>query len=173
MAKGMLANIGIPLIGATIELGWFAFIPVSLLEAVIAKVLLRWPFFFAVRWVTLANLFTMLLGIPLTWFVVVLLSFVTGWGSSNDGSIGGVLSNPTWLGPSYEHHEAWAIPLGLIVLCVPFFLMSWWLEYMFLRTFVVKGDRDARVPLRSFAWKANFLSYAFLVAFLIGVMIWP
>ncbi len=173
MDTSMLANIGIPLIGAAVFLGWFTIIPVALMEAVVAKVLLRWPFVFAVQWVTLANLFTMLLGIPFTWFVIVLLSAITGGGDWGDGSIGGVLRNPGWLGPGYERDLAWAVPLGLIVLCVPFFLMSWWLEFLFLLAFAAKGNKDARIPIQNFAWKANCVSYAVLMAFLIGTMIWP
>ncbi len=170
---GMLADIGIPLIGFTICLGWFTVIPVSLVETVIAMRVLRWPFLFAVQWVTVANLFTMLLGIPLTWFVVTLLTAFTGGGGWGHGSIDGVLKSRGWLGPGYVGDMAWAVPLGLIVLCVPFFLMSWWLEYVFLCAFVARGNRDARISLRDYAWKANFASYVLLVALLIGAMIWP
>jgi hypothetical protein len=83
----ILANVGIPLIGAAISLGWLTVIPVAILEAVIAKVLLRWHFACAVKWVTLANLLTMLLGIPVTWFLAVLFSAFTGgggWGGRFD-----------------------------------------------------------------------------------------
>lgn len=169
----MLANLGIPLIGAAISLGWFTVIPVAILETVLARNLLRWHFLFALWWVTLANLFTMLLGIPLTWLLVVLLSAITGGGSRGDGSIADFLRSPAWLGPGYEHDLAWAAPLGLIVLCVPFFLMSWWLEYLFLRNFAADGTKDGRTLLWNFAWKANLLSYSFLVVLLIGVMVWP
>jgi len=169
----MFANIGIPLIGPAIALGWFTVIPVMLLETVIAMRLLRWRLPFALKWVSAANLFTMLLGIPVTWFVLVFASQFTGGGGWGDGSVAGVLRGPAWLGPGYAGDLAWAVPLGLILLCVPFFLMSWWLEYAFLYGFTAKGDKDAKIRIRRFAWKANFASYSLLVVLLIVVMIWP
>ena len=176
MANTLLANAGIPLVGATVCLGWFTIIPVSLMEAVIARVLLKWPMRFALRWVTIANLLTMLIGIPVTWFLAALATAVTtGGGGWGDGSIIGVLKSPAWLGPGYIGDLAWAAPLGLILLCVPFFLMSWWIEYVFLRAFAVKGlTADSKqCSLFSFVWKANLASYTFLVVLLICVMMWP
>jgi hypothetical protein len=166
----LFADTGIPLIGGTIFLGWFALIPVALIEAIMAVWMLRWRFPFAAKWVFLANAFSMLLGIPITWFLVTLLQMCTGGGGWGDGSVVGVLRGPAWLGPGYIPDLRWAIPLGLIILCVPFFFMSWWLEYVFLYAFAGKLDKDAKTPIRRYAWKANLASYSLLVALLIVAM---
>jgi hypothetical protein len=163
----LFADAGIPLLGGAIFLGWFAIIPVVFIETVIAVWMLRWRFLFALRWVFLANALTMLLGIPATWFLCVLTELATGGGGWGDGSIVGVFRSPAWLGPGYVPEMRWAVPLGLIVLCVPFFLMSWWIEYAFLYAVAAKLDKDARIPIRRYAWKANLASYAFLVGLLI------
>jgi hypothetical protein len=166
----LFADAGIPLIGPAIFFGWFAFIPVALIEAVIAVWMLRWRFPFAAKWAFLANAFSMLLGIPIAWFLVVLVQAFAGGGGWGDGSIIGVVRGPAWFGPGYLHDLRWAVPLGLIVLCVPFFFMSWWVEYAFLYAFVGKFDKDAKTPIWRYAWKANLASYALLVALLIVAM---
>ena len=90
-----------------------------------------------------------------------------GWGN---GSILGVLRGPAWLGPGYIRDLSRAVPLSLILLCVPFFFMSWWIEYQFLYQFAAKFDKDKRISIRAYAWKANLASYALLVIFLIAAM---
>jgi len=165
------ANAGIPLLGFTIVLGWLTIIPVVLIEATIAMQMLRWKFFFALGWVFLANAISMILGMPIVWFLTVLVQMFigdTGWG---DGSIIGVLKGPAWLGPGYIDHLGWAASLGTILLCVPFYFMSWWVEYSFLYACAIRKDADAKPTLWSFAWKANFASYTLLVLLLV-LTIW-
>lgn len=72
----IFANAGIPLLGPVIALGRFSIIPVVFLEASIAVVLLRWRFTFALKYVSLANALTMLLGMPVAWFLTHILSGV-------------------------------------------------------------------------------------------------
>jgi hypothetical protein len=166
----LFADIGIPMIGAVIALGWLTIIPVIIVETIVAMWLLRWRTGFALRHVSLANTVSMLLGFPLMWFLSVLVSILigeTGWG---DGSIIGVLRGPAWLGPGYIPDLGWAVPFALIVLCVPFFLMSWWIEYLVLFRIAAEGKQEERVAIRTYAWKANLASYALLVLFLIAAM---
>jgi hypothetical protein len=168
----MFADAGIPLIGPVICLGWFTIVPVVAIETIIAVWLLRWRFTFALRWVASANVLTMLLGFPVTWFLCAVASTLTGGGGWGDGSIIGVLKGPAWLGPAYIKDLSWAAPLALIVLCVPFFLMSWWIEYLLLFNLAVNRDKDQRASIRNYAWKANLASYALLVALLVGTMLY-
>lgn len=166
----MFANIGIPLIGAVIVLGWFTILPVVIIETLMAVWLLHWQFFYALRMISLANAFTMLLGFPVVWFLCVVGSILTGGTGWGDGSITGILRVPAWLGPGYIPDLAWAGPFALILLCVPFFIMSWWLEYIFLYNFATNREKDQRISIRTYSWKANLASYALLVIFLIGMM---
>ncbi len=168
----IFADAGIPLIGPAICLGWFALIPVVIVETLVAVWMLRWRFLFALRWVFGANALSMLLGIPVTWFLAVLVQIFTGGGGWGDGSIVGVLRGPAWLGPGYIRDLGWAAPLGLIVLCVPLFFMSWWVEYAFLYACATNQETEAKALIRRYAWKANLASYALLVALLIVAMVW-
>jgi hypothetical protein len=166
----MFADAGIPLLGPVICLGWFSIVPVVAIETLIAVWLLRWRFVFALRWVASANALTMLLGFPIIWFLCVVTSLITRGGGWGDGSIIGVLKGPAWLGPGYVEHLSWAGPFALIVLCVPFFLVSWYVEYVFLFNLAVNRDEVQRGAIRKYAWKANLASYAMLVALLLGAM---
>ncbi len=170
MGIPLFADTGIPLIGFAVFIGWFTIIPVAIVEAMIAMRMLRWRFRFAMWWVFLANACSMLLGIPIAWFVVAVASVFVGGGGWGDGTMVGVLKSPAWLGPGYYHDLGWAVPLALIVLCVPFFFMSWWIEYLFLYSFAARRDANARIAIRTYAWKANFASYTLLVIFLLGVI---
>lgn len=167
----IFANAGIPLIGPVIALGWFSIVPVVILESILALFFLRWRFIFALKWVSLANALTMLLGIPVTWFLTWILTtillVITGGDGWGDGSVVGVLRSPAWFGPGYVEHLHWAVPLGLIVLCVPCFLMSWWIEFAFLRLVVPDSVRDPEHSLWAYAWKANFASYSLLITLLL------
>jgi hypothetical protein len=163
----LLADAGIPLIGPAVVLGWFAIIPVVLSETVLAKVLLRWRLVDALRWVSLANGVSTLLGIPIAWFLAVVMSALTGGGGWGDGSVIGVLRSPAWLGPGYIKDLGWAIPLALIVLCVPCFFISWWVEFAVLRRVVPDSARDPGRSLWAYAWKANVASYCLLVSLLL------
>jgi hypothetical protein len=163
----IFANIGIPLLGPVIAFGWFSIVPVVLLEAIIAVVLLRWRFVFALKWVSAANGLTMLLGMPVAWLVTALLSTGTGEDGWGDGSIMGVLRHPAWLGPGYLDDIGWAVPLGMIFLCVPFFFMSWWIEFAFLRLVAGAADGNTQCSLWVYTWNANLASYTLLVILLL------
>lgn len=166
----VFANAGIPLIGALIALGWLTIVPVVLLEALIAKILLRWSFRCALKWVTLANGLTTLLGIPVVWFLTAIVSGLTGGMGWGDGSIAGVLRSPAWFGPGYTRDLGWAMPLALAVLQVPCFLMSWWVEFAFLRRVAPDPGPDSRHSLWEYAWKANFASYSLLAILLLWLL---
>lgn len=163
----IIANAGIPLIGAVIALGWLTIVPVVLIEAFIAKILLRWRFPFALKCVSLANALSMLLGIPVVWFLTAVLSAVTSGGGWGDGSIIGVIRSPAWLGPGYIPDLQWAVSLAFIVLLVPCFLMSSWVEFAVLRCIVPGPDRDQPHSLWEYAWKANFATYCLLTIVLL------
>jgi hypothetical protein len=167
----MFADIGIPLIGPVIVLGWFTIVPVVIIETLVAVWMLRWRVGFALRSVALANALSMLLGFPLMWFLCVLASLLTGGGGWGDGSMLDIVKGPAWLGPGYIEDLGWAVPFALILLCVPFFFMSWWIEYLCLFNFSVKRDEEQRISIRAYAWKANLASYALLVVFLIAAMV--
>jgi hypothetical protein len=120
----MLADTGIPMIGAVIFLGWFMIIPVVVVETLIAMKMLRWRLGYALGRVAGANVPSMLLGFPIAWFVWCFVPLLTGGRGWGDGSILGILQSPAWFGPGYAPHLRWAMPLALITLCVPFFFLS-------------------------------------------------
>ena len=173
----ILANVGLPMLGVAF-LGWFWLVPVAFIETVLAVVFLRWSLGFAAKWVSLANLLTTVIGIPVTWGLVLMLSIFTsciasvfsplfevlGWG---DAPVLGVVMSPAWLTPNYMKDLNWAIPLAMIVLCVPFYFMSFWFEYVFLYVKATRRDQAKQQALLDFCWKSNLVTYALIVLVII------
>jgi hypothetical protein len=166
----MFADIGIPLIGPVIALGWFTIVPVVAIETIVAIWMLRWRAIFALRFVSLANAVSMLLGFPVMWCVCVLASLLTGGGGWGNGSIGDIVKGPAWLSPAFVTELRWAVPFALVLLCVPFFFMSWWVEYLVLFNYAVGRDQQQKMAIRRYACWANVASYALLILFLIATM---
>lgn len=162
----LLANAGIPLIGPVIALGWLTIVPVVIIEAFVAMRLLGWHFLYAMKWLSLANALSMLLGVPFVWFLAAVVSTLTGQMVWGDGSILGVIRSPAWFGPGYAAELRWAIPLALILLLIPCFLMSCWAEFLLLRLALPSQEQPGSL-LWSFAWRSNFASYTFLVLLLL------
>ncbi len=166
----VLANVGVPLISVLEAFGWLTIIPVVIVEALVAKVLLRWTLVVALKWVSLANLASTLLGIPIAWFFALVVSVLTGGGDWGDGSILGVVRSPAWFGPGYIPDLSWAIPLALSVLLVPCYVMSCLVEFAFLRRAGRELGAGNTHSLWEYAWKANLVSYLSLAVVLLLIL---
>ncbi len=72
-------------------------------------------------------------------------------------AVGFIFSAP-WLPPVHgELH--WMVPAATLLLLIPAFIMSWFIEYRFLRRWL----KDVvELELRETVWNANLLSYALL-----------
>lgn len=77
----------------------------------------------------------------------------------------GVTVQAAWLLP-YESQLYWMIPAAYVILMIPFFFVSYWIElqvnYGFIKS---KIDLD---DLKKIVCNANLRSYAFLMLFPIG-----
>lgn len=158
------ANAGVPMLGIALPGFGLMLLPIIALETgVIARSLRMAPR--AVVWpVALSNLASTLLGIPLTWALLVLLQMVTGGGGAiGMGTIAGRIIAVTWQAPwmmPYESDLYWMIPTALLVLLVPFFFASWFMEYGVSRLML---RASAGKPLFRAVRTANIASYAMLV----------
>lgn len=163
MTAILLADIGIPMISLILPTAWLALIPVILIEAFIGKRVTQMPFRRSFYGATVANLFSSLLGIPLTW---LLLAIIEGQYFSEAKGINTVprmiyavtIQSP-WLIP-YESELPWMVPIAAVVLCIPLWLMSVVTEYAIVRTLFRSMERSL---LWQWMWKANAASYLFLV----------
>jgi len=159
------ANAGVPMIGVVYPGMGILLIPVIVVEVGVLRRRLETPLRRTVAMVTISNLVSTVLGVPLTWAVLLMMQAVTGGGGANGPSfdtLAGKVLAVTWQAPwmmPYESDVYWMIPVAALVLLVPFFFASWLIEFLVSRLFLRDFDKTA---LRRSVMVANLVSYALL-----------
>jgi len=128
------ANVGVPMLAVAWPVSWVAFIPICILEAVMAKRMLKLTVYQAAKVSVLANLVSTLVGIPLAW----LIAGVAGYASFYL-SIAMLPKSVEWLSAPFRilAYSAWMPPISSapwlvmvagVVLCMPFYIASVMIE---------------------------------------------
>ncbi len=165
------ADAGVPMLAIVWPSSWFLLLAIIPIEAAVAVRVLKTGWKKNLIMVSVANLASTILGIPVTWFLLVVCQMLAGgggaYGLGTDQSrmIAVTLQSP-WLIP-YDTDLPWMIPTAAAVLCVPFFFMSVFVEEMSARRFVPK---ESHPLLRRWSWIANSLSYGCIVLGLLGLL---
>jgi len=147
-----------------------ALIPIILIESFFLKKN-GIPFKPVLKWVTIGNIVSTLVGIPCTWIALLGIQFAAGGGGSFEvetfwGKVLAVTVQAPWIidyGKGYE----WMFAASALFLLIPFFWISYCIEVVFLR-------RIKSVPreiIQKLCFKANVISYALLALFPIGMLI--
>lgn len=162
---------GIPMLPFAYPVILVFLLPVIVIEAAYIRLRLHteWKNTFAAA--TKANLITMLLGFPLAWLVFFLLEMAF-WLTLTFSGIEShihltldsrfadfltVVMSAAWMGPV---QEKWAVPVAYVVLLIPSFVFSGYVESRLLeRRWLKYEGRSAKI-----VWEANLLSYIFLAA---------
>src|SRR5205814_757981 len=94
----------------------------------------------------------------------------SSWNSPISQIIGTFLSAP-WIAP-VDDSGSWAVPLAALVLLVPFFFVSVWVEQRVMEHFlpvttaeVAQANEVSATALRRAVRGANLLSYGFMFSF--------
>lgn len=108
----------------------------------------------------IANLVSTLIGIPITWFLLAMIQMLTGGGggyglSTFTTRILAVTWQAPWLMP-YRGNIHWMAPIAALVLLIPYFFVSWWIEYLIAKR--ICKDIDKKILIRAIR-NVNFLSY--------------
>jgi hypothetical protein len=157
------ANIGIPMLGYAWPLAWALLIPVIVLEAFVARYVLRTNWLSSLKIAGLSNLISTLAGIPLAWGAIVLLGTAVH-------TVASVLPRDlqvwvempfyaAWL-PPFADMPQWLVPAAGALLCLPFFFASVWVE----RKVAQRFSAFQRTDLQRWAWRANLLTYSLVAA---------
>lgn len=165
-------DIGVPMIFLAIPVMVIALLPIISLEAFALCRSLSLPFNQALRVATFANLASTLVGIPITWLLLVAVQLVTGGGAAYG------LKTPltkflsvTWQAPwliPYESDLHWMIPAAGLFLLIPFFFASWYVEYLVAKRILKRVDpNDTWRGVRN----ANIISYGLLAVYLVTVLV--
>jgi hypothetical protein len=151
---------------------WALFIPIVAIEAWIARRIVGLTVKQCVLASAVANAVSTLVGIPLVWGLLALLDIVLSGGGAALGietfwqRVYAVTVQAAWLIP-YESDLHWMVPAAAIVLLIPFFFASVFLERMVFGRFCSSSPE----LVRRWSWVANGATYSITFVGLIVVLI--
>ena len=166
------ANAGVPMLFLAMPAFAISLLPIIAIEAIYLSKSMDLNIGRAARTAGISNFVSTIIGIPLTWFILVALQMITGGGSAYGiDSIFGKILAVTWQAPwliPYEKDLDWMISVAGVVLLVPFFFASWWSEY-----FVSKKILPEYSPgeIKTNICKANLITYGLLGLWPIGIFV--
>lgn len=173
LAPHAQADIGVPMVFITVPGMVLALIPIVVVETFVMVRMLRTKLSATTGWVVTANLVSTLVGIPLTWGALLGLQILSkgtyayGLGSPLQRFLAVTWQAP-WLIP-YENDICWMMPVASLVLLVPFFFASAWVENKVISWFKRTPPKD---QVKAAVWKANMASYALLALINVGWLAW-
>lgn len=172
-AENVSADAGVPMLFVTFPAMVLALVPVVLLESFVLVRILKRRASSLVKSATIANVVSTIIGIPLTWVLLVALEWITG-GDAVHGFTAplqkflAVTWQAPWLLP-YEGDLYWMVPTASLSLLVPFFFASYLIEAPIVAHF----EREVpRAEVRAAVFRANLASYAGLAVFNVAWLIW-
>jgi hypothetical protein len=171
------ADAGIPMLVLVWPGAWLALVPVVLIEALVARRILELGWGRSLRVALVANLASTGLGIPVTWLGLVLVEMLGAAVGMAGASLGVALEPGRWLEIAFfplmaawlSDSAPWMVVAAAIVLCVPFYFVSVWLEFFVARRFLPEFDR---VQVKRWSRIANAVSYGLIVFGLFGYMLY-
>ncbi len=127
------ANMGVPMIFITLPVMLVALIPIIGIEAYVLLERLGLSFWKSVEVASAANFASTVIGMPVTWFLLFLVTLLTGGGSgfgirTAKARFLTVTLGASWL-PPVDKTMTWMAPAAGFVLLIPFFFASWLVEY--------------------------------------------
>jgi len=163
----MLANAGVPMLMLAFPAAFFLLIPVIAIEWWIARPLAGITPVAKIVGVSVANAVSTLAGWPLMLIALVALQIKLdphglSWPDSQLQKIASVTLEAAWLVPYSEQNLYWKIPTAAMVLMIPAFFVSIFLELCVLHFF---WRTEPSTERKQFVWRANIYSYALLIVF--------
>lgn len=164
------ANAGVPMLFLAMPAFLISIVPIIAIETFYISKGLGLSISQSLKTVSVSNMVSTIVGIPVTWFLLVLVQMLTGGGGAYglDSYMGKVLA-VTWQAPwliPYETDLNWMIPAAGLVLLVPFFFASWWSEYLVSKKMLqALPSNILKVKVRN----ANLITYCMLACWLLGI----
>jgi hypothetical protein len=175
----LLADVGIPMIFVTLPAMAMLLVPVVVIEGLLCKRWLGVTTWQAIKSNAVSNLASTIIGVPVAWAAMLAVGYgamgidaVQGWHSPIANVIFFVLTS-AWLPPTDRAHEVWFVPAAALVLLIPFFFASYWIEYFIVRNMV--GMPDGQPPnlayprVRIAVRNANLVTYG---AMFLATSVW-
>jgi hypothetical protein len=171
----LLADAGLPMIILTWPAMVVLLIPVIVIEGLLCKRWLGLKTWQAIKTNAVSNLASTIIGIPVAWAVMLAIEFgaiglvsesntLQNWHSPIANVILFLFSS-AWLNPLLGEH-VWVIPAATLVLLIPFFFASYWIEYFVVRKMAGTSDGEpsnlAYPRVRTAVRNANLITYGIM-----------
>ena len=166
------ADIGVPMIFITVPGMLVGLIPIILIECFVMSKQLAITLKSSLKASLWGNVVSTVIGIPITWVALVVIQICTGGGQAYG------LNSPltkflavTWQAPwliPYDPDTNWMVPAATLYLLIPFFFVSWWIEYRVEKRLLKEIDpTKLSIAVRN----ANLVSYSLLFLIVLGWLI--
>ncbi len=167
------ANMGLPMIFITLPVMLVALIPIIGIEAYVLLERLGLSFWKSVEVASAANFASTVIGMPVTWFLLFLVTLLTGGGSgfgvrTAKARFLTVTLGASWL-PPVDKTMTWMAPAAGFVLLIPFFFASWLVEYE-VGIWILDEMNAANVS--SAVLMGNLITYGILAALVAAVTLY-
>ena len=163
------ADIGVPMVAVFLPPLWLSLIPIIIIEALIVNRMLTISLARSFASAAVGNVLSTVVGIPFMWAVLATVQGTFAGGALGLNTIGrriyAVTVQAPWLIP-YEEDLSWMIPIALVVLAVPAYLLSVLVEWRVLCRFIATEQQPR--SLRAVA-VANLGSYMALALLFVAV----
>jgi hypothetical protein len=170
ITKSAYADMGLPMLSVTLGVMAIGLIPIIVIEMFILQKKLKISLRQSIKTSFITNLISTIIGIPITWVLLVLLQVATGGGRGYGlETIFQKLLAITWQAPWLVPHESelyWMVPSAELFLLIPFFFASWFIEYLIARVILKKIDKKI---LKHSIFIANLITYLLLG---LGILSW-
>jgi len=166
------ADVGLPTIVLAFPAMLILLIPIIVIEGLLCKKWLGLTTWQAMKSNALSNLVSTVIGIPVAWLLMFGIEILAGlllirttaldnWHSPLANVIL-VIVGSAWIGP-LEGQGMWLIPAVTLVLLVPFFFASYWIEYRVIKFMVGRPKHGLPVldypRVRIAVRNANLVTY--------------
>jgi len=159
----------VPLLGAVWPGSWAGLLLIIPVEAVIGVCFIGFGRKQAVKISTYANLISTLLGIPLAYIGLIMVAVLTEhWGEGSNSGLDRLYDVTLGSAGGFEYPD-WTAPCARMFLCIPFFFVSVWSEYLLARKMLPKDDRPRALR---WSWRANITSYSLIFLALTALLIY-
>jgi hypothetical protein len=161
------ANAGLPMIVIAWPAAWLLLIPIVLFEAFLAHKIIHVDFKKAIKISSIANIVSTLIGMPITWVILVAAQMGLGGGTgfpldTLGQQIYSAIVQSAWLIP-YTNTPTWMPILSVIFLTLMFGLTSIWTEYLAAKIFT--GKTIDKKLLFKWSLIGNGFSYGAIILF--------
>jgi hypothetical protein len=179
----LLADAALPLIYFTLPAVVLLLIPVILLEGFLLRVWIPTSIVQALKASAISNIASTIAGVPLATLLAYAGAMaVSPWSrklleqehwQSPLGDVVMAIVNSVYIS-AYVVEAHWLLPAALMIILVPAYLISWWIEYVIVRTLILKNPNHSSSPeklpsavaISRAVRRANFVSYALLFGFI-------